>query len=84
MCLKRHGKKLFIRNLGQGRVRIHGKQIEDTTPLADVIKNVEREAIQREIRRQKSVRDAARILGMSEGYLYRKMKKLGVKGSKRP
>lgn len=33
-CLKRHGNKLFIRNLGKGKVRLHGKAIEDTTPLS--------------------------------------------------
>jgi hypothetical protein len=33
-CLKRHGNKIFIRNLGKGKVRLHGKEIEDTSPLS--------------------------------------------------
>jgi len=33
-CLKRHVNRLFIRNLGKGKVRLHGKEIEDTMPLS--------------------------------------------------
>lgn len=47
--------------------------------LANTITDVEREVIKRELDRQNSVKDAAKNLGLSEGYLYRKMKKLGIK-----
>lgn len=53
------------------------KTLPDGT-LAGAVKEVERKMIKREIDRQNSVRDAAKALGLSEGYLYRKIKKLGI------
>ena len=47
--------------------------------LAAAVKDVEKKRIIQEINRQGSVREAAMILGLSEGYLYRKIKKLGIK-----
>jgi DNA-binding NtrC family response regulator len=51
--------------------------------LHEVVLRVERDAITRELERSENVRSAARALGLSEGYLYRKMKKLGLH-AKRP
>jgi transcriptional regulator of acetoin/glycerol metabolism len=48
--------------------------------LAAVVEAVEREAIQGALLRHKNTRETARALGLSEGYLYRKLKKLGIAG----
>ena len=49
--------------------------IPETGGLNAILGEVEREVIARELNRQPSVADAARVLGLSEGYLYRLMKK---------
>jgi DNA-binding NtrC family response regulator len=46
--------------------------------LASVVEDVERRSILAELERSGSVPAAARVLGLSEGYLYRKLKKLGI------
>jgi transcriptional regulator with AAA-type ATPase domain len=46
--------------------------------LASLVEDVERRSILVELERSGSVPAAARALGLSEGYLYRKLKKLGI------
>jgi len=48
--------------------------------LAAVVEAAEREAIRNALLQHRNTRDAARALGLSEGYLYRKLKKLGIAG----
>lgn len=50
--------------------------------LANAVRDMEREVIQRELDRQNCIQDVAKSLGLSEGYLYRKMKKLGINKQK--
>jgi DNA-binding NtrC family response regulator/pSer/pThr/pTyr-binding forkhead associated (FHA) protein len=52
--------------------------------LAAVVEAAEREAIRNALLQHRNTRDAARALGLSEGYLYRKLKKLGLAGRARP
>jgi DNA-binding NtrC family response regulator len=49
--------------------------------LQQQIEDLERAVIERELARAPNVRAAAEALDLSEGYLYRKVKKLGVKRS---
>jgi DNA-binding NtrC family response regulator len=62
----------------------HAKpEIQSGRTLAKTVRDVEREVIKRELDRQNSIKDAAKSLGLSEGYLYRKMKKIGLEWRKR-
>ncbi|MBF0452938.1 MAG: sigma 54-interacting transcriptional regulator [Candidatus Magnetomorum sp.] len=53
--------------------------IPEKGTLPSIIKRVEKKVILRELERLKNVGNAAKILGLSEGYLYRKIKQLGIK-----
>ena len=53
--------------------------IPESGTLASIVRSIEKKVISRELNRLKSVGNAARILGLSEGYLYRKIKQLGIK-----
>jgi DNA-binding NtrC family response regulator len=55
-------------------------QIPPKGTLTNIVKDVELQVIEKELKRHKTVADAAKSLGLSEGYLYRKIKKLGLKG----
>ena len=46
--------------------------------LASVLENVERQEISLQLIRSRGVRQAAQALGLSEGYLYRRIKMLGI------
>ena len=46
--------------------------------LAAMVRSMEKQVIERELNNHKNVSDAAKSLGLSEGYLYRKIKKLGI------
>ncbi len=54
-------------------------KIPDKGTLFSIVKDVERQVIKKELSLQKSVAATAKALGLSEGYLYRKIKKLGLK-----
>jgi len=56
--------------------------IPETGTLASIVKKVEKRVILRELDRIKNVSNVAKILGLSEGYLYRKIKQLGIKWKK--
>jgi transcriptional regulator with AAA-type ATPase domain len=58
---------------------VGGEEVIADGTLAEMIRTVEKQAIERELHHQPSVADAAKALGLSEGYLYRKLKKLGLK-----
>jgi DNA-binding NtrC family response regulator len=47
-------------------------------PLAAMVEDLERREMARELDEHRQVGAAARALGLSEGYLYRKMRKLGL------
>jgi len=51
--------------------------------LAEMIRGLERQVIEKEMHQQPSVAEAAKALGLSEGYLYRKLKKLGLRSPKK-
>jgi len=53
--------------------------IPATGTLASIVRSIEKKVISRELNRLKNVGNAAKILGLSEGYLYRKIKQLGIK-----
>jgi transcriptional regulator with PAS, ATPase and Fis domain len=53
--------------------------IPETGTLPGIVRMVEKKVIMRELERLKNVSNAAKILGLSEGYLYRKIKQLGIK-----
>ena len=53
--------------------------IPESGTLASIVRSIEKKVILRELHRLKNVGNAARILGLSEGYLYRKIKQLGIK-----
>lgn len=47
--------------------------------LEAIVKSVEKEVIEKQLAEEQNVGRAARSLGLSEGYLYRKIKKLGIR-----
>jgi len=53
--------------------------IPETGTLASIVRSIEKKVISRELERLKNVGHVAKILGLSEGYLYRKIKQLGIK-----
>ena len=53
--------------------------IPESGSLASIIKSVEKKVILRELEKFKNVGYAAKVLGLSEGYLYRKIKQLGIR-----
>jgi len=53
--------------------------IPESGTLPSIVRLVEKKVILRELERLKNVGHAAKILGLSEGYLYRKIKQLGIK-----
>jgi len=53
--------------------------IPETGTLASIVRSLEKKVISRELERLKNVGHVATILGLSEGYLYRKIKQLGIK-----
>lgn len=53
-------------------------KVPDKGTLFSIVKDVERHVITKELELRKSVSAAADALGLSEGYLYRKIKKLGL------
>ncbi|KPA17427.1 Fis family transcriptional regulator [Candidatus Magnetomorum sp. HK-1] len=55
------------------------EDIPESGTLASIVKMVEKKVILRELNRFKNVGNVAKILGLSEGYLYRKIKQLGIK-----
>jgi DNA-binding NtrC family response regulator len=58
---------------------LHAGEVSETDgTLASVIQDEERRAIRAQLDRSGSVPAAARALGLSEGYLYRKLRKLGL------
>jgi DNA-binding NtrC family response regulator len=46
--------------------------------LATMVRSMEKQVIERELNNHKNVSEVAKSLGLSEGYLYRKIKKLGI------
>jgi hypothetical protein len=58
---------------------LESPQIPATGKLAEIVDQVERRVIGSELDRLQNIPAAARALGLSEGYLYRKIKKLGLK-----
>lgn len=56
-----------------------GNDSQPEKTLAAAVRDMERKLIMQEMGLQGSVREAAKRLGLSEGYLYRKIKKLGIK-----
>lgn len=53
-------------------------QVTQRGSLASIVRDIETQVISQELQRQKTVRGVAKALGLSEGYLYRKIKKLGL------
>jgi arginine utilization regulatory protein len=55
------------------------EDIPETGTLASIVRSIEKKVISRELERLKNVGHVSKILGLSEGYLYRKIKQLGIK-----
>ena len=53
--------------------------IPETGTLASIVRSIEKKVISRELEQLKNVGNVAKVLGLSEGYLYRKIKQLGIK-----